>query len=224
MGGFLLPPATQVPVVPDGDEARGWLQDELSKSIYQEARPTLFERLLSKLGEWFAETFENVSSLNPQSGVLILAAASVLVLVVAVVLVRPRLNASRRKKEGLFDQTPARGAVDHRRMSEDAEARGDWNTALAERLRAMIRSAEERVILDREPGQTAAEAGFRLSTAFPRQAESIFWLARRFDEVLYGNLPASSQDCSRARGLDRELEDTRPQLSGPAPARLAAPR
>lgn len=224
MAGFLIPPAAQVPVVPDGDEARGWMRDELSKTVYQEARPTLLQRLLGEVGEWFSDTFENVSSLNPQSGVLFLAAASVLVLVVAVVLVRPRLNASRRKKEVLFDQAEMRGAVDHRRMADDAEARGDWNTALTERLRAMIRSAEERVVLDREPGQTAAEAGFRLSAAFPRQADSILWLARRFDEVLYGSLPASSQDCGRARELDRDLENTRPQLSGPAPARLAAPR
>ena len=101
-------------------------------------------------------------------------------------------------------------AVDHRRLSEEAAARGEWDTAVAERLRAMIRSAEERVILDPRPGRTAAEAGQSLAAAFPASVPEISWLTLRFDEIRYGQLPAASADAGRARDLDEVLERTLP--------------
>ena len=70
-----------------------------------------------------------------------------MLLALAVLVVRPRLNA-RKKPAGLFDETgPDQDAAGHRALAEEAARSGNWDAALAERLRAILRSAEERVIL-----------------------------------------------------------------------------
>lgn len=212
----------EVPVLPDEGQGRSWAEQELARSEYQEAQPSLLDRFWSWLGEFFTDLLDGLSGVDPSLGVLLLAAGAAAVLAVAVYLVRPRLNARRRKD--VFDSEEAREAVDHRKLAEEAAARGEWDTALAERLRAVIRSAEERVILDLRAGRTAAEAGQDLAAAFPPEAPEILWLAERFDEVRYGRLPAAAADAEKAAALDLRLESSKPAPSGTAPAALAVPR
>nr|WP_237688503.1 DUF4129 domain-containing protein [Arthrobacter jiangjiafuii] len=212
----------EVPVVPDGGQGREWAERELSRSVYQDAKPGLIERFWQWVREFFADLLDGLTGVDPSLGVLLIAGGAAAVLAVSIVLVRPRLNARRRKE--LFDAGEQRVAVDHRRLSEEAAARGEWDTALTERLRALIRTAEERVILDPQAGRTAAEAGQALAGSFPAAAPEIRWLARRFDEVRYGHLLATSVDAERARDLDLMLERSAPAATA-APARtLAVPR
>lgn len=212
---------TEVPVVPDEPQGREWAERELSRSVYAEAKPSLLDRFWQWVGEFFGDLLDGISGVDPSLGVVLLAAGAAAVVAVAVYLVRPRLNARRRGE--LFDAGETREAVDHRRLSAEAAARGEWDTALAERLRAVIRSAEERVILEPRPGRTAAEAGQELASSFPAAAPEILWLARRFDEVRYGHLPAAAADAERAAALDALLESSAPDAAGTAPAAPAAP-
>ena len=214
-------PGRDVPVLPDGGQARDWAEKELSRSVYKDAEPSLLDRFWRWVGEFLSNLLDGVTGLDPTLGVVFLAAGAAVVLAVAVFLVRPRLNARRRKD--VFDSAEIRVAVDHRRLSEEAAAREEWDTALAERLRAVIRSAEERVLLEPRAGRTAAEAGQELSRTFPAAAAQIGWLARRFDEVRYGHLPAGSADAARARDLDGVLERSSPAPAVPGAA-PAAPR
>lgn len=214
--------AADVPVTPDDVQGRGWAEEELAKSAYSEAEPSLLDRFWSWVGEFLSDLLEGISGFDPSIGVLLLALGAAAVLAVAVLLVRPRLNA-RRSRE-IFDAKETRVAVDHRTLSEEAAARGEWDTALTERLRAVIRSAEERVILEPQAGRTAAEAGQRLALSFPQAAADVRWLARRFDEVRYGHLPAAAADAERAAALDRLLESSVPRRAAAAPAALAVPR
>ncbi|WAP52728.1 DUF4129 domain-containing protein [Arthrobacter sp. ATA002] len=214
-------PGTGVPVVPDESQGREWAERELSRSVYADARPGLLDRFWQWLGEFFADLLDGISGVDPSLGVLLLAACAAAVLAAAVFLVRPRLNARRRR--GLFDTAETREAVDHRRLAAEAAARGEWNTALAERLRAVIRSAEERVILEPQAGRTAAEAGHALSASFPAAAPEVRWLARRFDEVRFGHLPAAAADAERAAALDTLLESSAPAAPGTVPPVPAAP-
>ncbi|MBD7995367.1 DUF4129 domain-containing protein [Arthrobacter sp. Sa2CUA1] len=220
-----LPVWFEVPVTPDADEARGWLETELSQSEYQEAQPGLVEKLLGTIMEWLGDVLASVQGVGPTAGVLLLGLGALLVLAVAVLVIRPRLNA-RRRRPGVFEDTvPEQDAASHRLRSDRAAADGDWDTALAERLRAVLRTAEERVILDRRPGRTAYEAGSELSSVFPAAADDILWLAARFDEVRYGNGKADAQDAGRAQRLDAQLLQSQP---GPASRQmqpyLAVPR
>ena len=43
------------PLVPDADQARQWLEDELSKPEYQAAQPTAFDLAMQAISDWFAE-------------------------------------------------------------------------------------------------------------------------------------------------------------------------
>ena len=216
-------PAADVPVTPDDGQAREWAEHELARSVYQEAEPSLIDRFWRWLGNFFTDLLDGLSGVDPSVGVVLLAAGAAAVLGVAVLLVRPRLNARRRRE--LFDAGASRVAVDHRRLAEEAAARGEWDTALTERLRAVIRSAEERVVLEVRAGRTAAEAGQALALSFPAAAAQIRWLADRFDEVRYGHLPATAADVEEAAALDRRLEASLPaSADGAQTAAPAVPR
>ena len=213
------------PVVPDGAQAREWAEQELSRAVYHDAKPSLLDRLWTWVGDFFAGLLNGLTGVDPTIGVVLLALGAAAVLAAAVFLVRPRLNA--RSRGRLFDADEIRIAVDHRRLAEEAAAREDWDTALVQRLRAMIRAAEERVILEPQAGRTAAEAGQLLASSFPPAAPEILWLARRFDEVRYGQLPAGRADAERARVLDGLLERSAParaSVSAAGPTAPAVPR
>ncbi|WP_104101376.1 DUF4129 domain-containing protein [Arthrobacter sp. 08Y14] len=212
----------KVPVLPDADQGREWAEQELSRPVYQAAEPTLLERFWQWVGNFFTELLNGIAGFDPTIGVLLLAVGAAAVLAAAVFLVRPRLNARRRRE--VFDSGEVRIAVDHRRLAEEAAARAEWDTAVTERLRAIIRSAEERVVLEPRPGRTAAEAGHILAGSFPSALDEIMWLARRFDDVRYGHLPATSGDAQRAGVLDALLERLSPAVPSPARNTLAVPR
>ena len=212
----------EVPVLPDADQGREWAEQELSRPVYQAAEPTLLERFWRWVGNFFTELLNGIAGFDPTVGVVLLAVGAAAVLAAAVFLVRPRLNARRRRE--VFDSGEVRIAVDHRRLAEEAAARAEWDTAVTERLRAIIRSAEERVVLEPRPGRTAAEAGQILAGSFPSASDEIIWLARRFDDVRYGHLPATSGDAQRAGVLDASLERLSPAVPSPARNTLAVPR
>lgn len=220
-----LPVRFEIPVAPGADEARSWLESELSQGEYQEARPGLAEQLLGTVLEWLGDVLAGIQGVGPTAGVLLLGLGALLVLALAVLVIRPRLNA-RRRRPGLFEESaPEQDAAVHRRLAEKAAADRDWDTALAERLRAVLRTAEERVILDRRPGRTAYEAGSALSSVFSAAADEILWLSRRFDEVRYGNGRAGAEDAARAQELDSLLLQSQPASgAGQAPPYLAVPK
>lgn len=214
-----------MPVEPDADQARNWLEDELSKAEYQDAQPGLLERAVAKILEFLDELLSGIQGVGAPTGILLLALGALVLLALAVLVVRPRLNA-RKKPAGLFDETGAdQDAASHRALAEDAARSGDWDTALTERLRAILRSAEERVILDPRPGRTAREAGSSLSAVFPGAAAEILWLSRRFDEIRYGGSRAAEPDARRAAELDAQLLRSQPAAAGmPVPETLAVPK
>lgn len=209
-----------VPVTPGADEARSWLESELSRREYQDAAPGLAEQLLGRILTWFNEVLSGIQGVGPTAGVMLLGLGAIVVIALAVLVVRPRLNA-RHRRPAVFDEAADElDAAVHRARAEQAGRDGDWDTALAERLRAILRTAEERVILDRRPGRTAHEAGAALCAVFPSAAADILWLSGRFDEVRYGKGRASAEDAGRAGQLDDRLLHSPP---APEPGRPAAP-
>lgn len=213
-----------VPVLPDEEEARRWMEEELSRPVYEEAEPGLTERALAALAEWLDSVLSGLEAAGPVTGVLVVAVIAAVVLLLVVLVVRPRLNASPAGSRPVFDDEAASTAVDHRRLARDAAGRSDWNEALTQLLRAMIRSAEERVVLDPVPGQTATEAASRLVGAYPDDAADIRWLAERFNEVRYGNAHATAADAARAQDLDARLLSAAPAAAPAAGTFPAVPR
>lgn len=204
-----------VPVTPDADEARQLLQEELSNGIYQQAEPSLLERVWTGILNWLAETLSQIQSVDAGLGTILLAVGAVVVILVAVLLIRPRLNARRsRTVPTVFDEDSRLSAKAHRDLAEAAASRGKWDEALTERFRGITRAAEERLIIDELPGRTAGEVARALQAAFSPHSAEIAWLATRFNEVHYGARPAVKQDYERAVALDDELARSQPQSGG----------
>ncbi|NOJ58532.1 DUF4129 domain-containing protein [Arthrobacter sp. 260] len=220
----VMPLSSHSPVVPDDDEARRWLVDELARGPYQEAEPNIVERIIAAILEWLGSLLAGLRPLEAGPGTLLLALGAAVVIAAAVWLVRPRLNARRKVDSGgVFAGDTVRTALEHRQLADSAAASKDWDTALTERLRAVIRSAEERGIIDSQPGRTAGETAVQLRTAFGPPAEETSWLADRFNEVHYGSQAADAPDYQRATAIDDLLTTTSPAAQRHTPE-LMAPR
>ncbi|MBG6179931.1 DUF4129 domain-containing protein [Arthrobacter sp. CAN_A1] len=219
-----VPFASNSAVTPDDDEARRWLLDELARGQYQEAEPNFLERIATAVLEWLGSVFAGLRPLEAGPGTLVLALGAVVLVAAAVWLIKPRLNARQaRTVPGVFAGTSVRTASEHRQLATAAAGSTDWDVALTERLRAVIRSAEERGIIDRQPGRTAGETGVQLRAAFGPPGDGTTWLADRFNEVHYGNRSADESDYLRATAIDDALAGARP-AARQSPPDLVAPR
>jgi hypothetical protein len=202
------PPVT----IPRGP-AREAARRELSKRMYHENDPSLLQRALNAFWEWVDKLFSAASSATPGGalGLLVVALA-------AVALIGAlwwRLGTPRRGPTSaapLFDDRP-RSAAEHRAAAEAHAAQGHWNQAVQERMRAVVRSLEERALLDPRPGRTADEAAAEASRTLPTHTDRLRAAARDFDDVTYGGRTATSETYHRLAQLDRDLERTRPVLA-----------
>ncbi|MET7686188.1 DUF4129 domain-containing protein [Streptomyces sp. NPDC005423] len=209
-------PSAQPPVTTPRDAAREAARRELSKRMYHENDPGLVQRALNALWDWVDRLFGNASAATP-GGTLGLVVVILAVLVVGAALWW-RLGTPRRTPgftAALFDDGP-RSAAEHRSAAEAHAAQGHWNPAVRDRMRAIVRSLEERALLDIRPGRTADEAAADAGHALPAHTDRLRAAATHFDEVTYGGRGASEQSYERIAALDRDLEHTRPVLTNSA--------
>ncbi|CAM5720735.1 hypothetical protein SALBM311S_02672 [Streptomyces alboniger] len=201
------------------DPAREAARRELSKRMYHENDPGLFQRALNAFWDWVDKLFNAASTATP-GGPLGLVVIIVAVLAVLAALWW-RLGTPRREPTSaavLFDDRP-RSAAEHRAAAEAHAAQGHWNQAVQERMRAIVRSLEERALLDTRPGRTADEAAVEAGRTLPSQADQLRTAARDFDDVTYGGRRASEQSYHRIADLDRDLDRTKPQLASSSSGR-----
>lgn len=207
----------EVPVVPDADQARRWLEQELADPVYHQ-RPSLWQRLL----EWLEGLFEGVDGI-PLGNVGTLAAVlgGLLLLVLIAFLVTGPVRRSRRiaGAGSVLDADDRRTAADLRASADAAAARADWATAVADRFRAVVRSLEERAVLEERPGRTAHEAVEAAGLRLPAHAVDLRAAGRLFDDVVYGERTPHAADDAALRELDARVAATRPTLP-PLPAGL----
>jgi hypothetical protein len=209
----LLP--TDVPVVPDADEARSWIERELADPVYHQ-RPSLLQRFL----EWLRDLFQGADGLPISgTGALVVVVAVLLVVTLIAFWVAGPVRRSRRSRttdRAVLDGDDRRTADELRAAADAAAARGDWSTAVADRFRAIVRALEQRTILDERPGVTAHEAVEAAALRLPTLVEDLRGAGRLFDDVVYGDLAARRQDDETLRDLDRRVAGTRPAAAAPA--------
>ncbi|WP_329384854.1 DUF4129 domain-containing protein [Streptomyces sp. NBC_01351] len=211
----LLPTAETPPVTTPRDPAREAAERELSKPMYHQNDPGLLDRALRKFFDWLDGLFGSASGATP-GGTFGLLAIAILVLL-ALGALWWRLGAPRRTATSantLFDDG-IRSAADHRTAAEAHAAAGRWTEAVQERMRAVVRSLEERTLLDPRPGRTADEAAAEASVSLPDHADELRAAARTFDDVTYGGRTADADAYARLRALDTTLTRTKPLLTGP---------
>ncbi len=195
------------PVTPDATTARQWAVDELSRPEYHHA-----DNLLVRLLRWLSEQFHGVPVLGVSPGLAALVVVGILAVVVLVALwVAGPVRRSRRAVGGrsVLGHDDRRTAAQLRSAADAAAAGGDYSLAVAERFRAIVRDLEERAVLDERPGRTAlevsAEAGRVLLTAARALADG----AELFDDVVYGQRPATAADDAAMRAADQQVRAAR---------------
>ncbi|MFY1678461.1 DUF4129 domain-containing protein [Streptomyces sp. WMMC905] len=206
--GPITPSDTGPPLTVPRDPAREAARRELTKGVYHEHEPSWARRAWDSLVEWLADLLGQASTATPGGGVGLAVVIAAALAVLAALWWRfgtPRRSSS--TTPGLHEDRP-HGAADHRALAESHAAAGRWNEALQERVRALVRSLEERALIDLRPGRTADEAATEAARSLPGHADGLRAAARDFDDVTYGGRAASEPAYRRVADLDRTVERT----------------
>jgi hypothetical protein len=191
---LLLHLAAAPPLDPTREAARQWALVELSDAAYAQAQPGPVQRAVTWL-------LDHLPTLNGFGGPSQVTATVLLLLVLALVVVVVLLRTGRLRGPGA--RTGARAVFDQTGLS--AAAAGRWADAVLERFRAVVRSLEERVVIDERPGRTAFEAATQAGRVLPDCSGDLLAGAEVFDEVVYGERTATAADDERLRALQTRL-------------------
>ncbi|MFF3211415.1 DUF4129 domain-containing protein [Streptomyces sp. NPDC002886] len=216
-GGLLAPPPTPQPGI-GREAAREAARHELSKPAYHENDPGLVQRALNRFWEWVGDLFDRASGATPGGTLGLLAIIVFALLVTAALWWRlGTLGRTASRTPGTLFDDGVRSAADHRASAEALAGEGRWSEAVQERMRAVVRSLEERTLLDPRPGRTADEAAAEAARSLPSHATALRTAARTFDDVTYGAHPATPDMYATLTTLDGALSHTKPLLTGPTP-------
>jgi hypothetical protein len=212
-----VPPADPVPpavpgVVPidiGADPARDLAREELSGRVYQEAAPDLFQATLRWIVDRLEDLLRAASGVSPGGGWGLLVLLVLLVVVVIVVRRRFGRLARTAAAPGAVLGGTDRTADEHRRLADGHAEAGYFDDAVRERMRAIVRSLEERTILEARRGRTAGDAAREGGRALPPVADDLLEAARRFDETVYGGRSADAAADARLREIDAVVAATR---------------
>ncbi|MGW6983952.1 DUF4129 domain-containing protein [Streptomyces sp. NPDC054932] len=209
-----LPISETPPVTTPRDAAREAAERELSKTMYHENDPSLLDRALSRFLDWVDDLFSAASGATPGGTLGIVVIILLIVLAVALLWWRLGTPAKAAAGTGALLGERIRTAADYRTEAEAHATAGRWTEAVQARMRALVRSLEERTLLDPRPGRTADEAAAEAAACLPAHAADLRTAARVFDDVTYGGRAADQAMYTRLRDLDTAVERTRPALAG----------
>lgn len=210
-----MTPRWEPPVEPGHEEAHDWLWSELQRPEYAE-RANLLERLLGAIADWFDGLSMPGAGLPPlHLGIVIVVVVLVVVMLAWFVAGPVRRERGVTKAAAVVEKDDARTAERMRADAEAAARAGDWSVAVVERYRAVVRSCEERVVIDPRPGRTAQEAARDIGTRLPALAARLHLAAGLFDQVEYGSLNATAADDTALRELDDAVAEARVERHAP---------
>jgi len=191
------------PLDPSADEARSELRRELLHPEYH--RQNLLQEIMDWLERKVGGGLERASHTPPLSTFM---AMVVLVLVVAALawLVSRARRTAHEKDEKQAVLTEERVTADElRARAEAALAAGRFEETVVEGFRAVATRQVERGRLANAPGATAHEVADALAREYGAMADDVHHSARLFDEVLYGDRPATREQAESVLALDDGL-------------------
>jgi uncharacterized protein DUF4129 len=191
------------PLDPTGSEARSKLRRELLQTEYHQ------ENLFEELVNWLVRRIGNgLGAVSNSSGLSTLMAMVILIALVAALawLVSRAQRTAHEKGEKRSVMTEESVTADElRARAEAALEAGRFEEAVVEGFRAVAVRQVERGRLSDMPGATAHEVAEALAREYAAMADPVHRSARLFDEVLYGDRPASREQAASVLALDDEL-------------------
>lgn len=173
-----------VPVELTRDQAQRLAELELADPAYRAGQPGLIERGINWLVDWVQSVADRAAEAAPGGWLGILGLA--LLIVVAALFIRWRIGPVSRSAGISFTVDPGTSASQYRTHADELAAAGTWDEAVSERMRALVRGAQERGLIDAHPGWTADEVAGEVGARVPEAREPLAVAARTFDEVRYG--------------------------------------
>lgn len=206
--GAVVPADIVVPIDVDRGEARREAVLELLRPEY--AKESALDRVMRNVNQFIGDLLdqESVGVVGSVAARIVLVALVIAAAVALAVVARRTTRGGTALQEGVFGNG-RRTAAEHRDAAETLAAEGRWAEAIRERLRAVARDLEDRVIVDSTPGRTAGELAAEAGRALPRLAAELASAARVFDDVTYGEVPGTAAGYEVLRDLDDHLRAAR---------------
>ncbi|MFT4260635.1 DUF4129 domain-containing protein [Microbacterium sp.] len=200
-------------LVPDGDEARRWAEDELANPRYAQAKPTWFDLLARGIWDFIVNLFSGGNTAAAGPAALIIVSVLVFAALVTVLIIwgRPRRAAVIRRPVSLLGVDDDRTAAQLRADAERAARAQDWDEATVLRYRALARGLLERDLISPAPGATAQAIAREVATVFALEAAAVRAAAVSFDDVRYLRHPATAEGYARLAATDERLSALRPE-------------
>jgi len=194
-----------IPVTPDAETARHWAENELARSVYHRG-----DSLFDRLGAWFIEQLSKLLDRTGGAGfppILYLVGALVLaaIIVIAARIAVPAVRQRGRSSSAFLLDDDTRTGSEIRDAAQSAAAAGDNTLAALEYFRAMVRSCEERVVIDERAGRTAREAARDIARSLANHQGDLHAGAAIFDELCYGHREGTRADVDSLAALDAEV-------------------
>jgi hypothetical protein len=205
-----------VPVDPDDEQARRWLEDELGRGDVEYQRPEP-PGWWQDFVDWIRSLFSGGSEAPTPGfetgqtvGIVILIVLLVAMLVVAFAIFGlPRLRKRSKVTGDLFGEDDDRSALELRTAAQQAADVGDYTAAVIELFRSLARDLAERGIVLTFPGTTARDFARRTGLVFPPAAERLEEAAVVFDDLRYLGGVGTREQWQRMSALDAELRSAR---------------
>jgi hypothetical protein len=191
------------PLDPSGSEAHSQLRRELLHPEYhqQNVLQELLRWLLRKIGGGL----DRASHAPPLSTVMAMVVLLALVAALVWLVSRARRTAHDPAEQRSVLSQELVSADELRARAEAALANGRFEQAVIEGFRAVAVRQVERGRLADSPGATAHEVALSLAREYAPMADRVHASARLFDEVLYGDRPATREQAASVLALDDDL-------------------
>src|SRR5690606_39103397 len=157
------------------------------------------------------EAQQALGQVDARLAALLLVVAVVVGVLIALAVAGPLRRARRARR------APAEVFVDHERSAAELRASADalavagrWSEAVLDRFRAILRSLDERAVLDDRPGRTAHEGALEAAASLPPCADDLLRASGLFDDVCYGDVHATAEDDAWLREVDAAVRSTTP--------------
>jgi len=201
-----------IPLDPDADTAREWVEHELEKNVYH----GVDQGWLTRLASWLNGIFDHINlgtgssfSTGISGGLVALILLVALLGLLGYVIVGPLRRSHRVRTSARVFDDDLRTQAQMDSAARSAAAAGDWDLAVMERFRAIVRQAEQDEAVAVVPGMTAYEFVTHAAEAAAPLASDLLWAGDLFDGVRYGHASGTPAAFERLGTLARAMSSRR---------------